>query len=96
MAGLPEPVFAIHHGDFVVTFKNDLLVLRDGAAQKDMNASILNYCQVPRSRAELVAFTGFSQYYTMAKLVQPLIDQGKLRMTIPEKPRSRSQRYVRR
>lgn len=95
-AGLPEPIFAIHHGEFVVTFKNDLLILRDGAVTKDRNASILNYCQIPRSRSELVAFTGFSKYYTMAKLVQPLIDQGKLRMTIPEKPRSRSQRYVRR
>ena len=93
-AGLPEPVFTTHRGEFVVTFKNNFLTLRDSAGPKDISAAIVAYCKTPRSREELVAFTGFSQYYTMSKLVQSLIDSGKIRLTIPEKPRSRSQRYV--
>jgi ATP-dependent DNA helicase RecG len=93
-ADLPEPVFATRHGEFVVTFKSDFLILRDGGLKKDMSTPLLEYCKVPRTREELVAFTGFSQYYTMAKLVQPLIDNGKIQLSIPDKPRTRSQRYV--
>jgi len=93
-AGLPEPVFATRRGEFIVTFKNDLVFVQASAGKKDISAALLAYCKHPRTREELVAFTGFSQYYTMSKLMQPLIDVGKIRLTIPEKPRSRNQRFV--
>ena len=56
--------------------------------------SILEFCAVPRSRAELIAFTGKSRTYTMANVVNPLIEAGKLKMTLPEKPKSSKQKYV--
>ena len=56
--------------------------------------SILTFCETPRSRDELIAFTVYSRYYTMSKLVQPLIDSGALRLTMPEKPKSPKQKYV--
>ncbi len=97
-AGLPEPVFAARRGEFIVIFRNNLansrVVSRTPKNNGDMRLALLEFCAEPRSRDELVAFTGFSQYYTMSRLIKPLIDAGKLRMTIPEKPRSRSQRYV--
>jgi ATP-dependent DNA helicase RecG len=77
-----------------VTFKNDYVFVQAGADKKDMSAALLAYCRIPRTREELVAFTGFSQYYTISKLMQPLIDAGKIRLTIPEKPKSRNQRFV--
>jgi len=57
--------------------------------------SILEFCSIPRSRAELTAFTGKSRYYTMSHMIQPLVDQGKLLLTIPEKPKSTNQKYYR-
>ena len=56
--------------------------------------SILEFCAVPRSRAELIAFIGKSRTYTMANVVNPLIEAGKLKMTLPEKPKSSKQKYV--
>ena len=61
----------------------------------NLDDAILAFCQVPRSRAELVAFTGMSRYHTMSAYVQPLVDKGLLMLTLPEKPKSSRQRYVR-
>ena len=55
---------------------------------------LLGFCTVPRSRQELADYTGCTQSYTMNYLIRPLLESGKLRLTIPDKPRSRQQRYV--
>lgn len=47
------------------------------------NQDILSFCDIPRTRAELIEFTGMSRYYTISAIVQPLIDEGKLKLTIP-------------
>ena len=60
----------------------------------DLSEAILAYCKVPRSRRELVMFSGKSQYYTMSKIVLPLVREGKLLLTIPEKPQSSKQTFV--
>lgn len=92
-AKLPAPLFAAQRGEFVVTFRNNLhAAIRE--ASHDQVAALLTFCSIPRSRDELTRFTGFSQYYTMSKLVQPLINAGKIRLTMPERPRSRYQRFV--
>ena len=41
-----------------------------------------------------MAFVGKSKNYVMAKIVNPLVKGGKLRMTIPDKPKSPNQRFV--
>lgn len=91
-AGLPEPVFAVRRGEFVVTFKND--TQKDSSVSNDNKVKdIIEFCKTPRSRAELIEFTGFSRYYTMQKIVKPLIDKGVIRLTIPDKPKSAKQKY---
>ncbi len=94
-AGLPAPVFSVLHGEFKVVFKNNIFKAESTNDKTNLSEAILEFCEQPRSRAELVEFTGLSRYYTMSTLVQPLIDQGKLRMTMPEKPKSSKQRFVR-
>ncbi len=92
-AGLPAPVFSVVRGEFKVVMKNNIYqnaVMRD---EDRSFTSVLDFCSIPRSRAELTAFTGMSRYYTMSHIVQPLIDQGKLQLTIPEKPKSSNQKY---
>ena len=111
-AQLPPPVFAVRHGEFVVTFKSKIAQVYDapvasvGAvheAQAQYNSyqadsieeRLLAFCAVPRSRQEIIDFLGFSRYYSMSKIVQPLIDDGKIALTLPDKPKSSKQRYVR-
>ena len=88
MAGLPEPEFTVQRGDFEVTFRNGVFVTADEIGKANLPEAILQFCRRPRSRKELVAFTGKSQYYTMSAIVQPLLEAGKLKYTLPDKPKS--------
>lgn len=89
-AELPEPIFSIRHGEFKVTMKNNIYKENNTSEQ-----SILEFCKTPRTRQELIDFTGKSRVYTMDKLVNPLVSAGKLKLELPDKPKSSKQRYVR-
>ena len=70
------------------------LLIPDEEQKALAEEAVLAYCQVPRSREELTAhFGGMGESYTIRKYIQPLLSQGKLVLTIPEKPRSKFQRY---
>lgn len=88
-AGLPAPLFSVKHGEFKVTMKNGYGV--EGDLSSD---AIIEYCSVPRSRNELASFAGRSQNYVMSHIVSPLIESGKIRLTLPEKPKSSKQKYI--
>lgn len=92
-AGLPAPVFEVRHGDFIVTFKNNIWRAENKGNADSMTSSVLEFCQTPRTRAELEQFTGFTRYYMMKEIIMPLIENGQLSMTIPEKPKSKNQKY---
>lgn len=86
--GLPEPIFEDSRGRFCVTLKNSAAnFATDGLS------GLLAFCSVPRNRDEIYAFIGKSPYYVMKKYVTPLLSSGKLRMTLPDKPKSKNQRY---
>lgn len=56
---------------------------------------IIGYTDAPRSLAELMAHTGYSQRaHFKTQHLEPLLAGGIVRMTVPEKPRSSKQRYV--
>ena len=90
-AGMPAPVFIDRRGVFkVVFYKNAVIQNKDAEIEQE----ILNYCIAPRSRKELADKFGFeAPSYFIKKYISPLIDEGKLRMTIPDKPKSKFQKY---
>lgn len=93
-ANLPAPRFEAARGVFRVIFMNGMEIPEEEIDKGDIAEAVVKYCSTPRSRAEITAFTGKSRYYTMSAIVQPLIDQGRLQATIPDKPKSSRQRYV--
>lgn len=93
-AGLPAPIFSVKHGEFKVVFKNNIYKNEMFHKTGNMQEDIISFCMIPRSRKELIEFTGMSRYYTMTFIIQPLLESGKLRQTLPEKPKSSKQRYV--
>ena len=93
-AKLPTPQFEVKRGEFKVVFRNGNEVLEDEIDKTDIYSAVVRFCSVPRSRADITSFCGKSRYYTMSAIVQPLIEKGRLVMTIPEKPKSSNQRYV--
>lgn len=94
-AELPEPIFSIRHGEFKVTMKNAIGNDID-KKKRTSEQSILEFCKTPRTRKELIEFTGKSRVYTMDKLVNPLVYAGKLKLELPDKPKSSKQRYKKR
>lgn len=92
-AELPAPIFSVDRGEFRVTFRNKYH-LAERISATERSKSVIEFCAVPRSREELVSFLGYSQYYTMSKIIKPLLASGELIMTIPDKPKSRQQRFV--
>ncbi|MBP5293208.1 MAG: putative DNA binding domain-containing protein [Clostridia bacterium] len=93
-AGLPKPEFEIKHGLFKVIFRNGIEVTESEIDKSDISKAIVQFCMVPKSREELVAFTGKSRFFTMSSIMKPLIEQGLIQLTIPEKPKSPNQRFV--
>ena len=89
-AGLPAPLFSVVRGEFKVIMKNDLF-----ATTEPLGDSLTDFCSIPRTRAEIVAFVGKSRNYVMSQVVAPLVAAGKLKMTIPDKPKSSKQKFVR-
>lgn len=89
---LPEPVFENRRNEFVV-------VLYNGAGAEPVQenpeeVTLLEYCREPRSRKEIAQFLKLkTASYAMDRYIRPLLDEGKLEMTMPEKPRSTHQKY---
>lgn len=88
-AGLPAPLFSVLHGEFKVVMKNGLF---DEALP--LNEAIVEFCSTPRSREEIANFVGKSQNYVISQIVNPLVKSGKLKLTLPDKPKSSKQQYV--
>ena len=55
---------------------------------------ILSFCSTPKSMIELKDLLQVKDRRTVQKVISPLVEQGRLAMTIPEKPNSRFQKYV--
>ena len=89
-AGLPAPIFAVKRGEFIATLKNNIGQFGTG---KEKTGDILEFCNTPRTRAELIEFTGFSRFYTMDSIVKPLVESGQLKLSLPDKPKSSKQTY---
>jgi Fic family protein len=63
--------------------------------QVDRAEKIIEFCVQPKSREEIQSFVGIAhREHFRAKILKPLLDSGKLKMTIPDKPNSRNQKYV--
>lgn len=98
-----KPSFRSTHTSFFVTLKNVNYVSppvsdqdSDQDGDQDVTKMILAFCEVERSKREICEHLGFSNltYFTRTYL-KPLIEEGLLIMTLPEKPSSKKQRYLR-
>ena len=91
--GLPEPKFENRRNEFVVTLYNN------GASMETSDAvesgkNLLEFCREPKTRQEIADYLNIETiFYALQHYVQPLFVAGKLAMTMPEKPKSRNQKF---
>ncbi len=64
--------------------------------RKDLKvAEILSYCTVPKSLVDIMSHLGLKDRVNFKRLyIDPLLTEGKLSMTEPDRPTSRNQKYV--
>lgn len=99
-AGLPQPVFEDRRSEFVVCLYNKVGMAaaeQPESATSDQTAGgdLLAFCAAARTRQEIADFLGVkSVQYAIKRYVEPLIREGKITLTIPERPRSKNQRYL--
>lgn len=96
-SGLEPPLFESERGRFSVTLYNSNHNEKNFCSNEEsgmLQEEILNYCQRPRTKDEIAEMLNIkSSYYVVTKYINPLIDEGKLMLTIPEKPKSKYQKY---
>lgn len=101
---LPKPSFVNTHGSFKVVLYNGeeafpILKMPDGNTRHGMNyedeKGLMEFCRIPRTRAEIVQYLEIaSGQYALRRYLDPLIRAGVIRLMLPDKPRSKDQRYV--
>ena len=63
--------------------------------QDERRMAIVRFCASPRTRKEIQEFSGIvSREHFSKSCLAPLLAAGLLRMTIPDKPNSKNQRYI--
>ena len=68
----------------------------DNARTEDIVKEIITFCDEPRTIKEMMEHLGLkSRDYFRRTVLMPLLESGDIEMTIPEKPRSSKQKYVR-
>ena len=102
-----KPEFFSNATDFRVVLKNvnynlvpythqdNHQVTHQDNHQVTIPEQILSFCSLPRSKKEIAEFCGYRDLRNFTlHYINPLLETGQLVMTIPEKPKSRNQRYV--
>ena len=94
--GMPPVQLEDKRGSFTVIFyKKNAVSKIDNYSESNRRMELLQFCEQPRSRDEIANFLGIkTKGYAIQRYVKPLLDEGKLSMTIPAKPKNRNQKYV--
>lgn len=95
-SGLPEPEFLDERGSFIVRFCNDRKIASDTKETElpEDVRQLLLFCRTPRTRKEISEYLGLSSVtYAIQRHVMPLVEQGYIRMSIPDRPGSPKQLF---
>ena len=91
---LQEPEFKDERGSFIVTFYKTLKKVKENAQMSEDVNNLVLFCKTPRTRKEICEFLGLSSVtYAIQTHVNPLIEDGKIKLSIPDKPKSPKQLY---
>lgn len=55
---------------------------------------ILDFCITPRSILKISELLGDKEKKSVRKHIKPLLEQGRLAMTLPDRPNSKNQKYI--
>jgi len=91
---LREPEFVDERGSFIVKFYKESAGESMEEDNKEYEAGLVLFCKTPRTRKEISEYLGISSTtYAIQTYVTPLVNRGKIKLSIPEKPSSQKQLF---
>ena len=91
---LREPEFLDERGNFVVKFYKETIPAEVEEKYDDETNNLIIFCKTPRTRKEICDYLGLSSVtYAIQTHVMPLVESGKIKLSIPDKPKSPKQLY---
>ena len=90
-----NPVFEDVRGSFLVTLYKEPEEKQTQAEEPTENTrNLILFCKTPRTRREICDYLGLSSTtYAIQRYIMPLVEQGILQLSIPEKPSSQKQLF---
>lgn len=64
------------------------------ASLNEKQIATLKICEKPKSMLEISKALGFKERKSVNNYLRPLLERGRITMTVPDNPNSRNQRYV--
>jgi len=91
---LQEPEFLDERGNFIVRFYKTVKPIDEDVEMSEDIDNLLLFCRTPRTRKEICEYLGLSSVtYAIQTHIMPLVDVGKIKLSIPDKPKSPKQLY---
>lgn len=91
---LLEPEFSDERGSFIVKFYKKIKKTGEETSGSEMANHLILFCKTPRTRKEICEYLGLSSAsYAIQTYIMPLVGSGKIKLSIPEKPKSPKQLY---
>lgn len=72
----------------------DIRKMADTSDTMSQEEKILVFCEIPKSVSEIAEYLGYKDKRSIRKRIYPLLEQGRIAMTVPDKPNSRLQKYI--
>lgn len=92
--GLPQPEFLDERGNFVVKLYKYKRAESIIETESQDEYALIQFCKQPRTRKEICQYLGMSSVtYAIQTRVMPLVEKGKIKLTIPDKPKSSKQLF---
>ena len=60
----------------------------------NLEEKVIQFSSEAKSIIEICDYLGFKDRRTVRKILNPLLELGRLAMTVPDKPNSRNQKYI--
>jgi len=95
-SNMKAPVFSNSRREFKVTIYNRSSehIIHDGQSTTYGSVGLISFCKEPKSRIEIANYLGITTIdWVMKHYINPLIEEGLLKMTKPSVPRSKNQKY---
>ena len=91
---LQAPEFLDERGNFIVKFYKKVKLVEQELESNEEIDNLLLFCKTPRTRKEICDYLGLSSVtYAIQTHITPLVEVGKIKLSIPDKPKSPKQLY---